>query len=160
MVSLRFFGILTMYINLSYQLNIEFYQLKNTKNNLSKRPISKISSIVIEPEVKIKKNLKFLQQKKPLQKKKLATNQISNYPMWKVLMIKNENYDKKLVVEKMHNIMTFLSIRKCENLYEKAQKLGIIELTTAPQEHAEFYVFELMNNYPIIFSKCTPIIDI
>lgn len=141
-----FLYLLLLLLNNCYSLNV-FVKTKSLVLDIPKtKPINKpqftnvIESNVVNTENKLNP----------------ALDDRLDFPMWKVIIFGNKNYIKKDVIQKIKKIIPSKSHYDCVKSYNKAQKEGSCQVTLAPQEHAEFYVFELMNNYPVINSACKP----
>ena len=146
-------------ILLNTYTSVTSFKLTQLSRQLSSK--RSLNTVLLPEKTQVKKqNLKIINNsikpKKVLDVEDSHLSSKGKFPMWKVMIIKNEEYDKKQVVNKLKNILPFLSMDKCKQYFQEAQTKGSSDIAIVPQEHAEFYVFQLMNKEPIIYSRCVP----
>lgn len=84
--------------------------------------------------------------------------EINKYPMWKVILIGNQDYNKQDTLKKMQEIFPFITYVKCVEYFAELKKKGEIHLLNTHKEESEFYVFKLMYGDNKIYSRCEPLI--
>jgi len=77
-------------------------------------------------------------------------------PMWKVLLIGDEEYDEAYVVQTIKQVVVNIERKKCEEVFQEASLHGSAEIIIVPQEHAEHYVQQFHRCDPIVFAACEP----
>ncbi|KAF6004343.1 hypothetical protein F1559_000437 [Cyanidiococcus yangmingshanensis] len=60
-------------------------------------------------------------------------------PMWKVILLGDEEYKEKHVVESLVKTIPKMDKEEARRIYKEAQALGESVVTVVAQEHAEFY---------------------
>lgn len=154
------FKFVNILVLLSFYTNATCFKL--SISNIQKKTNVKLCSVLLPEKKKSlnKQNFKLLEKPADIKDTHMFDCELQidnkNFPMWKVILIKNDNYDKKQVINKILNIFPCISNKECIRYYNQAQSKGSVDIFTAPREHAEFYVFQLMNNEPIVYSRCVP----
>lgn len=154
------FSFVNIFVLVNFYTNVTCF--KSSISNVPKKTNVKLCSVLLPEKKKSlnKQNFKLLEKSVDVNDRhifdyKLQIDNI-NFPMWKVILIKNDNYDKKQVINKILDTLPCISNKECIRYYNQAQSKGSADIFTAPREHAEFYVFQLMNNEPIVYSRCVP----
>jgi len=77
-------------------------------------------------------------------------------PMWRVILIGDEEYDEAYVVQTIKQVVVNIERKKCEEIFQEAALHGTAEIVIVPQEHAEHYVQQFHRCDPIVFAACEP----
>ena len=77
-------------------------------------------------------------------------------PMWKVILLGDEEYDEAYVVQTMKQVVVQVTREKCESCFQEAQLHGASELVVVPQEHAEHFVQQFHRCDPVVYTTCEP----
>mmetsp|Transcript_21245 Transcript_21245/g.29782 ORF Transcript_21245/g.29782 Transcript_21245/m.29782 type:complete len:175 (-) Transcript_21245:273-797(-) len=73
-------------------------------------------------------------------------------PMYKVVLIGDEDYDQAHVVEKMCEILEDMDEGNAASVFKQAQQSGKAMCGKYPFEHAELYKEQFLRSDPMIFS--------
>ena len=84
---------------------------------------------------------------------------IHSYPMWKVQIYDNLDYDEQKIVDKIHKIIPYLSYTKSIEKYNHMKNYGFCDLLIDTKENTEFYTYLLLSGDPVINCKCMPVKD-
>uniref|UniRef100_A0A7S2DD30 Adaptor protein ClpS core domain-containing protein n=1 Tax=Octactis speculum TaxID=3111310 RepID=A0A7S2DD30_9STRA len=85
-----------------------------------------------------------------------SKEQNSEIPMFNVVLIGDEEYDKGFVVQSLSQVMPFVENDKAEQCYLEAQEKGTSIVAVVHEESAEFYVQQLQRCDQMIFATYEP----
>ena len=74
-------------------------------------------------------------------------------PMYKVMLIGDDEYDQEHTIERMCSIMEDVDEGQASSVYTQAQSGGKAMINKYPFEHAELYVEQLLRSDPMIFCE-------
>merc|ERR1712217_544915 len=75
-------------------------------------------------------------------------------PLWKVIMLGDEEYEEDLVCEVLLQVIPEIgNLRQAQEKYKEAEVTGKALLLVAPKEHAELYVEELIRADPMVYAE-------
>jgi len=99
-------------------------------------------------------------QGKPSQKTNIAKpkRQTSSayVPMWKVLLLGDEEYEEDPVVGVIVEVLPEIPMDEARRKFAEAQAKGDSLLTVVNQEHAEAYVSQFHRSTPMVFADAQP----
>lgn len=102
------------------------------------------------------------QPAKPAQQQKAQTaqpklqQQDAHIPMWKVLLLGDEEYEEDPVVGVIVEILPELGADQARQKFHQAQSTGDSVLTVVNQEHAEAFVSQFHRSLPMVFADAQP----
>jgi len=73
-------------------------------------------------------------------------------PLFKVLLIGDDDYDQAHVIERMCEILEDMDESQAASVFKSAQQSGKAMCGKYPLEHAEMYKEQLIRSDPMIFS--------
>ena len=74
-------------------------------------------------------------------------------PLYKVMLIGDEEYDQEHTIERICAIMEDVDEGQAASVYTQAQSGGKAMINKYPFEHAELYVEQLLRSDPMIFCE-------
>jgi len=75
-------------------------------------------------------------------------------PMWKVVLLGDEEYEEEGVCEVLLSVVPEIeNLAQAGQKYQEAQNTGKSLLITVPKEHAEAYVEQLIRAEPMVFAE-------
>mmetsp|Transcript_874 Transcript_874/g.2473 ORF Transcript_874/g.2473 Transcript_874/m.2473 type:complete len:169 (-) Transcript_874:89-595(-) len=95
------------------------------------------------------------QQKVHVAKPKRATES-AYVPMWKVLLLGDEDYEEDPVVGVIREVLPDIPMDEIREKYHQAQATGDSLLTVVNQEHAEAFVSQFHRATPMVFADAQP----
>ncbi|CAM9380521.1 unnamed protein product [Chrysoparadoxa australica] len=101
-------------------------------------------------------------QKEKTTKKSKRVTQEDNVPMFKVLLLGDEGYQREHVLLACQEIIPECDNKRSVEIFEEAQKTGQSLCGVYPEEEAELYVQQFTRAEPMIFSELevgTPSLD-
>lgn len=78
---------------------------------------------------------------------------IEDAPMYKVMLIGDEEYDQGHIIQRICEVMEDVDENQASTVFKAAQQSGKSMCGKYPMEHAELYVEQLLRSDPIIYSE-------
>ena len=100
-----------------------------------------------------KSSVKQTQKAKVSEPVKRREKNTEDAPLYKVMLIGDEEYDQEHTIERMCAIMEDVDEGQAASVFTQAQTAGKAMVNKYPFEHAELYVEQLLRSDPMIFSE-------
>eukprot|EP00551_Chaetoceros_affinis_P006671 CAMPEP_0203671186 /NCGR_PEP_ID=MMETSP0090-20130426/7040_1 /ASSEMBLY_ACC=CAM_ASM_001088 /TAXON_ID=426623 /ORGANISM="Chaetoceros affinis, Strain CCMP159" /LENGTH=173 /DNA_ID=CAMNT_0050536197 /DNA_START=108 /DNA_END=629 /DNA_ORIENTATION=- len=115
---------------------------------------------IAKPKVGVKVETVTKQKAKSVSRQKSRTSdpisrreeKFEDAPLFKVLLIGDEDYDQAHVIERMCEILEDMDESQAASVFKSAQQSGKAMCGKYPLEHAEMYKEQLIRSDPMIFS--------
>lgn len=115
---------------------------------------------IAKPKVGVKVDQVTKQKSKSVSKQKARTSdpisrrdeKFEDAPLFKVMLIGDEDYDQAHVIERMCEILEDMDENNAATVFKSAQQGGKAMCGKYPFEHAEMYKEQLLRSDPMIFS--------
>ena len=115
---------------------------------------------IAKPKVGVKTETVTKQKSKSVSKQKSRSSdpisrreeKFEDAPMFKVMLIGDDDYDQTHVIERMCEIMEDMDENHAASVFKSAQQGGKAMCGKYPLEHAEMYKEQLIRSDPMIFS--------
>mmetsp|Transcript_17650 Transcript_17650/g.20424 ORF Transcript_17650/g.20424 Transcript_17650/m.20424 type:complete len:170 (+) Transcript_17650:105-614(+) len=115
---------------------------------------------IAKPKVGVKVETVTKQKVKSRQKQKARTSdpksrrddEFEDAPMFKVMLLGDEDYEQAHVIERMCSILEDMDENSAATVFKSAQQSGKAMCGKYPLEHAEMYKEQLVRSDPMIYS--------
>lgn len=115
---------------------------------------------IAKPKVGVKVETVTKQKVKSVSKQKVRSSdpisrreeKFEDAPLFKVMLIGDEDYDQAHVIERMCDIIEDMDENHAASVFKSAQQSGKAMCGKYPLEHAEMYKEQLVRSDPMIFS--------
>ena len=102
-----------------------------------------------KPQVGKPQQKQKVQNAKPAMKKEMEEE-----PMWKVIMLGDEEYECDPVCDVLQTVIPDIeNFKQAKEKYDEAESTGKSMLIVVPKEHAEAYVEQLIRAEPMVYAE-------